>query len=89
MKIPNVKLGQKVRDKMTGFTGIATAKIEFLNGCVQIQIKPKAVKKDEMPDGVFVDVEQIEILDKKKKKTIRSKVGGYKKLPRNFREVRI
>ncbi len=36
-----IKLGQKVKDVVTGFTGIAVAKCIYLNGCVQFQIVPR------------------------------------------------
>ena len=36
-----IKLGQKVKDNVTEFTGIAVAKCLYLNGCVQFQIVPK------------------------------------------------
>lgn len=66
-----IKLGQKVRDKVTGFTGIAISKIEFLNGCVQFCVKPKAAtpKKGEAqkcPEGQYFDVEQLDVVGKSK-----------------------
>ncbi len=79
MTIPKVELGQKVRDKITGLTGIAVTRIEYLNGCVQIGVKPKMdpKKPTEMPDGVFIDIEQIEVIGTKKKKTLKTNTGGY------------
>jgi hypothetical protein len=32
-----VRLGDKVRDRVTGYSGIATSRTEFLNGCIQIE----------------------------------------------------
>ena len=34
-----VKLGSKVTDSITGFTGIATARTEYMNGCVRVGIE--------------------------------------------------
>lgn len=45
---PEVELGEKYRDTVTGFMGIATAKFIFLNGCVRYQLD--APKKD--GDGI-------------------------------------
>jgi len=55
------KLGEKVRCKVTGFEGIATSRTEYLNGCVQYHVTPRA-KKDgsDYPDGVTLDVENLE-----------------------------
>lgn len=87
-----VKLGQKVKDVVTGYTGITTAKIEFLNGCTQFLVLPKMVtpKKGEpleYPGGVYIDVEQLVVvgngaivkLNRRKKTTVPS--GGFRKYP--------
>ena len=57
-----IKLGQKVRDKVTGFEGMATAKVEYLNGCVQLCVKPKAID-GKMLEGEYIDDSQLEIID--------------------------
>lgn len=36
-----VTLGKEVKCIITGFTGIATAKIEYLNGCTQFKLTAK------------------------------------------------
>ena len=56
-----IKLGQKVRDKVTGFEGIATAKVIYLNGCVQFCVKPKAVD-GKMREGEYIDDGQLEVM---------------------------
>ena len=41
-----IKLGIKVRDKVTGFEGIATARIKYLNGCnTVLNQKPQVMVK--------------------------------------------
>jgi hypothetical protein len=58
-----IELGQEVKDKVTGFTGIAISKVIYLNGCVQFCVKPRKTKKDgDMPDGHYIDVEQLEVV---------------------------
>jgi hypothetical protein len=57
-----IQLGQEVKDTVTGFTGIATAKVEYLNGCVQFCVKPKIAKNKEMPGGCYIDIEQLEVV---------------------------
>jgi len=57
-----IKLGQKVRDIVTGFEGIATAKVEYLNGCIQFCVKPK-VTDGKMLDSEYIDIQQLEIID--------------------------
>ena len=55
-------LGKKAKDKITGFEGIITAKVEYLNGCVQYCIKPKAMIDGKMPAGEYIDEGQIEVI---------------------------
>ena len=35
-----IKLGDKVRDKLTGFEGFVNAKAEYIYGCVQFEVQP-------------------------------------------------
>lgn len=55
-----IKLGMKVKDRVTGFTGIATAKVEYINGCVQFCVKPPVGVDGKMPEGEYLDVQQLE-----------------------------
>ena len=43
-----VELGSKVKDEITGFVGIATARCVYINGCVQFELTP-LVLKDGLP----------------------------------------
>lgn len=35
-------LGRKVRDCITGFTGVVTGRVEYLTGCNQVLVSPAA-----------------------------------------------
>lgn len=59
----SINLGSKVRDSITGFTGIATSKHEYLNGCIRISITPPVDKEGKMQDSQVIDIQQVEILD--------------------------
>ena len=53
-------LGMEAEDVVTGFTGIITARVEFLNGCIQFCLKPKGTKPDgDTKDGVYFDESQL------------------------------
>lgn len=59
----SLNLGDKVKDKITGFTGIVTARLEYLNGCLRMQVTPDKLDKDgEMRDGMVLDVEQLVLI---------------------------
>jgi len=58
-----IVLGNKVKDVVTGFTGIATAKTDYLNGCQQITITGKVSDSGEVK--IFdVDVKQVKYVGK-------------------------
>lgn len=56
------KLGKKGRDKITRFTGILTARCEFLTGCNRYCIQPQELKDGKPIDSIYFDEAQIEIL---------------------------
>ena len=51
-----IKLGDKVKDSVTGISGIATARTHYMNGCVQYCIE-YAVKGE--PKTLWVDEQRI------------------------------
>ncbi len=53
-------LGAKLRDVVTGFEGIATSRIEYINGCVQYALVPKVDKDGKMPPGEYFDFQRLE-----------------------------
>jgi len=72
-----IKLGDKVKCKVTGFVGIAIARTEFLNGCIQYSVVPKCKKGDtKMPEEMGIDEQSLEVIPKKKKKIKKSSTGG-------------
>jgi hypothetical protein len=46
----SVELGDKVRDRVTGHTGIATQRVECLNGCIQFTVRPRIKEDGTWPD---------------------------------------
>ena len=59
-----IELGNKVKDTVTGYEGIATARIEYLNGCIQYCVKPKIGKDGKMPEGEYIDEGELKDLGK-------------------------
>jgi len=57
-----IKLGQKIRDIVTGMEGIATAKVEYLNGCIQYCLRPAMDKDGKLPEASYVDEGQLEVI---------------------------
>ncbi|HDK42067.1 MAG TPA: hypothetical protein ENG87_01705 [Candidatus Pacearchaeota archaeon] len=71
-----IKLGSKVRNKISGFVGIAVARTEFLNGCIQYNVQPKAGKDNKVPEDIAVDVGSLEMIQPKKVKIKKKDTGG-------------
>lgn len=58
-------LGLKVKDKITGFTGIITGRIQHITGCDQYCINPQRIKDDGEPSkSCWFDEGRLEILGK-------------------------
>jgi len=57
-----IKLGQKVRDKVTRFEGIVVSKVEYLTGCNQCGITPQVQAGEKYPDCTYLDEARLEII---------------------------
>jgi hypothetical protein len=68
MKNQEIELGDKVRCIYTGFEGIAIAKMEFMNGCIQFDVVPRVGKDKRYPDGITIDSKSLEVIKKAKPK---------------------
>ena len=54
-----IKLGDKVKDKITGFEGVTVAKAIYLNGCVSYEVRAQRLKDGKMLDTVWIDEQQL------------------------------
>jgi hypothetical protein len=60
----NVQLGSIVRDRITGFQGIAFGRHEYLTGCNKITIQPQGVDKDGAPrKSEWFDEQTLDVLE--------------------------
>lgn len=57
-----IVLGMKIRDKVSGLKGIATARVVYLNGCVQYCLAPKARPDALEINSYYIDESQLEII---------------------------
>lgn len=59
-----IKLGSRVKDMVSGFTGIATARTEYINGCARVVVDPENLDKDgKLIEGRYFDEPQLEVLE--------------------------
>ena len=72
-----VNLGDKVKDSVTGFTGIAVGKTLWLHGCNRITIQPEGLQKDgKMYETASFDEPQLVVIKKAVKKEGDHVTGG-------------
>lgn len=54
-------LGKTVKDKVTGFTGVATGYVQYLTGCNQVLVAPKVKEDGSLPDSAWFDEQRLEV----------------------------
>jgi len=60
-----VELGDKVKDMVSGFEGIAITRHSYLQGCDRITVQPSYKKKEStLPDYCAFDEPQLKVLKK-------------------------
>lgn len=57
------KLGVKVKDRLTGFTGVAVLRIKNMHSGDRYGVQPPIYKKNEIPDLKTFDEEDLKQID--------------------------
>jgi hypothetical protein len=57
-----IELGAKVKDKVTGFVGIATGHTRLLTGCDRYLVQPAVGKDGKLPDECWFDENRLVVL---------------------------
>lgn len=72
----DAKLGDKVRCRVTGFTGVVVAEHNYLHGCTRMTVQPGVDKDGKLPDTQTFDAPQLEVLVEEKHSRGNTTVGG-------------
>lgn len=72
-----ISLGDKVKDKVSGFKGVVIGVTTWLHGCNRMIVQPSVGKDGKLPDSATFDEPQVELISKKKVKKGSRKTGGY------------
>ena len=59
-----MKLGDKVRSRVTGFEGIAYAYVCYINGCDRILVQPRVNEKGEDQASIWIDLDELEVVQR-------------------------
>ncbi len=59
-----IDLGDRVTDTLSSFTGVVTARCEYLTGCNQVHVLPLSDDHNEIKPGQWLDVERVEIVER-------------------------
>jgi hypothetical protein len=57
-----MRLGDVAVDRISGFKGVATCRLEYLNGCVRWQISPQELHDGKPVESHYFDDEQLEVV---------------------------
>ena len=56
---PNIKLGDTVKDRITGFSGVVVAITHWLNGCKRVSVQPRTLHEGKPIESQVFDIEQL------------------------------
>lgn len=59
-----IGMGDRVRDVVTGFTGVVIGRTSYINGCEQALVQPRVDDAGKCPDGMWIDVDRLGVVDK-------------------------
>lgn len=83
-----VNLGDKVRDRVTGFEGVAVAKTTWLSGCDRFTVQPQGVTAEwKTLDTETFDVTQLEVVEAGAVQIERRDTGGPRPEPAMRQDV--
>jgi len=55
-----IQLGHTYRDKITGFSGVATGFVQYISGCNQALIQPRVSDDGSMRDSQWFDQQRLD-----------------------------
>jgi hypothetical protein len=59
-----IELGDRVKDKISGFEGVATGIADYISGCRQIAVSPKVSADNKLEDGRWFDDDRLDVMEK-------------------------
>ena len=72
-----IELGRKVKDKITGFSGIVTGLCQYISGCNQALVAPTVGKDGVAKDSSWFDEQRLEYVGTTTLKLDNGKSPGF------------
>ena len=72
-----IELGITVESKISGFKGVVTSRSEHLNGCNRYWIAPKVGEDGKLPEGNWLDEDELVAVISKKIEHGNNERGGF------------
>lgn len=70
-------MGAEVKDVVTGFKGVITARVEYVTGCRQYLVNPRKLDKDGKPAGsIYYDEDRLVVTGRGLNKIMVDNPGG-------------
>jgi hypothetical protein len=60
---PQINLGDRVRDEITGFVGIVTGLVSYISGCDQALLAPPVAEDGSHREGRWYDLDRLVVLE--------------------------
>lgn len=58
-----IELGDKVKDRITGFCGVVTGRTTYISGCDQILVSPPVKDDGSYVDGHWIDYDRLQVVN--------------------------
>lgn len=62
MTTQTIQLGDRARDRITGFAGVVTGRCEYITGCDQVLLAPQA-KDGDFKESRWFDLDRCELIE--------------------------
>lgn len=76
-----IKLGDKVRDTVTGLEGIVTGITNWISGCTVMTVQPQQLKDGKAVESSAFDEPRLELVREKATDSFPSNKGGSPSVP--------
>lgn len=58
-----VNMAKKVRDTITGFSGVVVGHVEYISGCNQSLVQPPVKTDGEYVEGRYIDDDRLSVIE--------------------------